>query len=123
MAVVDGAAVNLTPLGKFVMPPPMFEKQILLPYVPKSVALYGNRGVAYIDQDRSLHVFDCENDPATVKKYDIGTLLPPVSTGDVAKRFTVTQVINHGGDKVLVLLSGHYSDKLVLLGLPSGQQD
>ena len=26
VAVVDGPAINLTPLGKFVMPPPMFEK-------------------------------------------------------------------------------------------------
>ena len=26
VAVIDGPAINLTPLGKFVMPPPMFEK-------------------------------------------------------------------------------------------------
>lgn len=29
-AVVDGNCINLTPLGKFVMPPPMFEKQVQL---------------------------------------------------------------------------------------------
>lgn len=30
-AVVDGTNINLTPLGKFVMPPPLFEKQVSLP--------------------------------------------------------------------------------------------
>lgn len=49
VAVVDGAAINLTPMGKFVMPPPMFEKQVKLPFVPKAVCLYGHFGVAYID--------------------------------------------------------------------------
>ena len=42
VAVVDGPAINLTPLGKFLMPPPMFEKQITLPFVPKSIALAGH---------------------------------------------------------------------------------
>ena len=49
VVVVDGPALNLTPLGKFVMPPPMFEKQVVLPNVPKSVSLYGHFGVAYIE--------------------------------------------------------------------------
>jgi hypothetical protein len=30
VAVVDYNNVNLTPLGKFIMPPPMFEKQLIL---------------------------------------------------------------------------------------------
>ena len=29
-AVADYTSINLTPLGKFMMPPPMFEKQIIL---------------------------------------------------------------------------------------------
>ena len=49
VAVVDGPAINLTPLGKFVMPPPMFEKQICLPYVPKLVSLYGHTCLAYVE--------------------------------------------------------------------------
>ena len=60
VAVVDGPAVNLTPLGKFVMPPPMFEKQVVLPFVPKSVALYGHFGVAYVDNLQSIFSFNCE---------------------------------------------------------------
>ena len=48
VAVVDGPAVNLTPLGKFVMPPPMFDSQVSLPFVPKAVSLFGHFGVAYI---------------------------------------------------------------------------
>ena len=43
VAVVDGPAINLSPLGKFVMPPPMFEKQVTgLPSVPSCLSLYGH---------------------------------------------------------------------------------
>jgi len=31
-AVVDGPTIHLTPLGKFMMPPPMSEKQVILPF-------------------------------------------------------------------------------------------
>ena len=61
VAVVDGPAINLTPLGKFVMPPPMYESQVLLPFVPKAVSLYGHYGVAYIEDTMSLYAFNCES--------------------------------------------------------------
>ena len=60
VAVVDGPAINLTPLGKFVMPPPMFEKQVLLPFVPQSITLSGHQGAAYIDKTKSIYAFNCE---------------------------------------------------------------
>lgn len=111
VAVVDGPAVNLTPLGKFVMPPPMFEKQIVLPYVPKTVALYGHFGVAYVEHTQSLHSFDCEAQDAKAQKFEIGALLANGGS------FTVTQVLNHSADLVLILLSGSFFDKLMLVKL------
>lgn len=58
VAVVDGLDINITPLGKFVMPPPMFEKQIKLTSFPTCLSLFGNSVVAY--GNGKLHVFDCE---------------------------------------------------------------
>ena len=74
VAVVDGPAINLTPLGKFVMPPPMYEKQVALPQVPKSVSLYSHWGVAYIEKDDTIVSFNCETaqDASTVKSYKLG---------------------------------------------------
>jgi len=40
-AVVDYNCINLTPLGKFLMPPPMFEKQIQLQSPVSLIYMYG----------------------------------------------------------------------------------
>jgi hypothetical protein len=46
-AVVDGNTINLTPLGKFLMPPPMFEKQVILPAFANCLSMYGHQVLAY----------------------------------------------------------------------------
>lgn len=74
VAVVDGPAVNLTPMGKFVMPPPMFEKQISLPYVPKSLALYNHTGVAYVEAENSLYRFDCIQGEPSLQRFGLEAL-------------------------------------------------
>ena len=76
MAVVDGVSINLTPLGKFVMPPPMFEKQVTLPFVPKIVNLNGHSGVAYVEHAQGLFRFDCGDEAPQATKYEIGSLVP-----------------------------------------------
>jgi len=74
VAVVDGPAINLTPTGKFLMPPPMFEKQICLPSVPKSVALYGHTGVAYVEHEHSIYLFDCVEGEPSLQKFVLEAL-------------------------------------------------
>ena len=60
VAVIDGKAINLTPLGKFLMPPPMFKSQIKgLNSVPTCIALFGNLGLAYLQQTRQFISFNC----------------------------------------------------------------
>ena len=75
VAVVDGAAINLTPLGKFVMPPPMFEKQVVLPFTPNSINLYGHSGVAFVEHAKSLFTFDCGQEAPVANQYQISDLL------------------------------------------------
>jgi len=76
VAVVDGPAINLTPMGKFVMPPPMYDKQVSLPFVPQAVCLFGHFGVAYLDKLKALFAFDCEKvGQEKHKQYDLSTLL------------------------------------------------
>lgn len=41
-AVVDGNMIHLTPLGKFLMPPPMSEKQVKLPSFAQCLSMYGH---------------------------------------------------------------------------------
>ena len=64
-AVVDNAHVNLTPLGKLLMPPPMSEKQILIGNTCQAVCIYGHTFVAVAGEQ--LVVFDAEKiDPKTL---------------------------------------------------------
>jgi hypothetical protein len=60
VAVVDGCTIHLTPLGKFLMPPPMSEKQVTLPVVANCLSLYGHWAVAYSDMDQCFFSFDCD---------------------------------------------------------------
>lgn len=69
-AVVDGQTVHLTPLGKFLMPPPMSEKQIALPAFPTSLSLYGHHGVAYADTTGKFYSFECVEGQASLKELD-----------------------------------------------------
>ena len=69
VAVVDGAAINLTPLGKFVMPPPMYEKQVVLPFTPNSINLSGHSGVAFVEHAKSLFTFDCGQEAPVATQY------------------------------------------------------
>jgi len=109
VAVVDGPAINLTPMGNFVMPPPMFEKQIVLPFVPKSVSLFGHAGVAFIDKEESLFTFDCET--VQLKRFNIASILKS------AQSAVVTQVINCATDRVFIWLSAPAADTILLLRL------
>jgi len=60
-AVVDHQMINLTPLGKFMMPPPMFEKQVdLLTDEPcRCIYMYGNTLVAIAGN--SLFIVDAQS--------------------------------------------------------------
>ena len=58
-AVVDGFNLNLTPLGKQLMPPPMFEKQVIFPGHPVCVSMYGNY-VTVADNKNQIYFFNCE---------------------------------------------------------------
>lgn len=52
--------LNLTPLGKMLMPPPMFEKQVTLKQHPVCVAMFGSLTVV-TDTLKNLYVFNAEN--------------------------------------------------------------
>jgi len=58
VCVADDCNLNLTPLGRFVMPPPMFEKQVKLPHFPAHLDMFGHRIVALLT-DGQLVVVDC----------------------------------------------------------------
>lgn len=60
VSVIDHNQINLTPLGKFVMPPPMSEKQVHLTTLDEPVTclvMYGNSTVA-LSANGTLIVFD-----------------------------------------------------------------
>ena len=108
VAVVDGPAINLTPMGKFVMPPPMFEKQLCLPYVPKSVVLYGHTGLAYVEHLNSLYRFDCVEGEPSLQKF----ALEPLPQG-----YKLTSALAQSFDMVLIVLSGSENDRVMLVQL------
>ena len=56
-AVVDGLNLNLTPLGKQLMPPPMCEKFVTLKQHPVCLSMYGSHSVV-TDTDNNLYVFN-----------------------------------------------------------------
>ncbi len=59
-SVVDNNFLNLTPLGKFVMPPPMSEKQVPLPDTDapcSCLTMYGHTVVAIAN--KKIYTFDC----------------------------------------------------------------
>ena len=58
VCVVVDQNLNLTPLGRFLMPPPMFEKQIKLESFPLFVDMYGQQ-VAALCADGKLVTADC----------------------------------------------------------------
>ena len=55
---MDNCNLNLTPLGRFVMPPPMFEKQIKLESFPLFVDMFGHQ-IAALCADGTLILADC----------------------------------------------------------------
>jgi len=58
VCVVEDNHLNLTPLGKFVMPPPLFEKQVALENFPVHVDMHGHL-VAALCCDSTLVLVDC----------------------------------------------------------------
>jgi len=58
VCVVDNQCLNLTPLGRFVMPPPMFEKQIQLASFPLFVDLHGHH-IAALCSSGDLIISNC----------------------------------------------------------------
>lgn len=59
-AVVDGNNLNLTPLGKMIMPPPMFEKQATFECHPVCVCMYGSL-ITVSDTLNNIYVFNATN--------------------------------------------------------------
>ena len=58
VCVVNDRNLNLTPLRKFVMPPPMFEKQIALSHFPIHLDMQGHLIVALLSNSEMM-VADC----------------------------------------------------------------
>jgi hypothetical protein len=58
VCVVEDNHLNLTPLGKFVMPPPLFEKQVSLENFPVHVDMHGHL-IAALCSDNKLILVDC----------------------------------------------------------------
>ena len=74
-AVVDYNNINLTPLGKFVMPPPMYEKQVTLKEGPPSLLyMYGH--TVYVVSGSSLIVFSALDPTTTLRSYDLTPIVP-----------------------------------------------
>jgi IKI3 family len=60
-SVIDGNCINLTPLGKFVMPPPMFEKQVQVEGTSHPVScMYMHGHQVFGVSGDSLVTFDAE---------------------------------------------------------------
>ena len=117
MAVVDGPAINLTPLGRFVMPPPMFEKQVTgLPSVPSCISLYGHQGVAFCETNSQLCFFDC----------GAADGFPVYLTLEHGKDQRVVSLLNfsnkEGEQMILVQLGGALVDTLDLLRVELGDR-
>lgn len=75
--VVDGPLLNLTPLGKQLMPPPMFEKQVTLLAQPVCVSMY-NSHTAVLDVRNNLYYFNAEQIPKDLTP--VMTVLQPFSS-------------------------------------------
>ena len=80
VCVVDNFNLNLTPLGRFVMPPPMFEKQISLGVFPLHLDMFGHQ-IAALCSDGNLVLADCM-DHLNTFKIDVSSL---VNIFDVTK--------------------------------------
>jgi len=63
--VVDGLNLNLTPLGKQLMPPPMCEKSVTLTNHPVCVSMYGSH-TAVTDTHNNVYLFNCQQVQKTV---------------------------------------------------------
>ena len=70
-AVVDGNNINLTPLGKFVMPPPLFEKQVCLPSFATCLSMYGQNVLCYSEVSNEFYSFDCSVEKPQLKTLPI----------------------------------------------------
>lgn len=60
VCVVDDKYLNLTPLGRVLMPPPLFEKQVKCETFPVHVDMYGH-SIAALCSDNRLLLTDCIN--------------------------------------------------------------
>ena len=60
VCVVEDNHLNLTPLGKVVMPPPLFEKQIQLESFPVHVDMFGH-DLAAMTQEGKVILTNCND--------------------------------------------------------------
>jgi hypothetical protein len=80
---VDDRNLNLTPLGKFVMPPPMFEKQVTLDGFPVHLDMFGHQVVA-MTESGEIALFDCM-DHEKVSKFKLEYEGKSISPFEVTK--------------------------------------
>ena len=81
-----------------------------MPFVPKSVSLWGHFGVAYIDNTQSLYTFNCETAAEPPKHFHLGEILVSYD-----KEATVAQIVNFGIDKVVLVASMASGDTLIVV--------
>lgn len=118
VCVVDNNNLNLTPLGRFVMPPPMFEKQIKLSSFPLKVDMYGH-WLAAVCADGSILVANCmDHQNAKILKDVDGldqnemTKLLFFKTTPKDKEFKIVVVLN--------MKQNQNEDKLIMYTLDEG---
>ena len=109
-AVVDGPTIHLTPLGKFVMPPPMSEKQVLLPSFAQCLSMYGHRVCAYSELSQELYTFDCDAGQSSLTKFKL-----PLA-GKVTSLFNF---VSHQDEYVVLVVSSPTNDQVALFKLAS----
>ena len=100
-AVVDNAHINLTPLGKFLMPPPMSEKQIPLKSPCQALFMFGHTFIGLSGD--SLVTFDAAKvDAKTHQTLASVDLSEVVNTREVYKVLGYRPSIT--GDELIVAL-------------------
>jgi len=108
-AVVDNAHINLTPLGKFLMPPPMSEKQIPLKSPCQAVFMFGHTFIGLSGD--SLVTFDAAKVDAkthqTLVSVDLSTV---VITREVYKVLGYRPTIT-GEELIVALVENQVGDQ------------
>lgn len=70
-AVVNNRTIQLTPLGKLLMPPPMSEKELNLPSFPNLICLYSHKLFALMKEKNQIATADCSDISNTLTFFDL----------------------------------------------------